>query len=269
MELLTPNPRLTVRRMCRLTLLVAAACFAINSFVLSPLYIKFASDIMYAEAWWVYLLYYLTEEGLIDMAVFAVCYPATIYAVWCVGLKRAVRVPLSFALLTLARFVVNFFMTAITDSALPDAEEFLSFDLPYIAALYLLEMLQFALIIAITLSVRRRYLRNRELREAEALLEGGKAAAEAPLLPFTRLFGMKNPLQRASFLMALLVTVLGVMSDQIYQFTLFSQNGYTDGLLIMVLDLIADLFLGAILYFAALLLINRFYGKDTEAATQN
>ena len=65
--------------------------------MLAPIYIKYASDIMYAEAWWVYLLYYLTEEGLMDLVVFAVCYPATIYAVWLVGLKQAICVPSSAA----------------------------------------------------------------------------------------------------------------------------------------------------------------------------
>ncbi len=267
MEQITPNYRLTVRRMCRLTVLVAAICYALNSFVLSPVYIQFASDIVYADAWWVYILYYLTEEGLMDLAVFAVCYPAAIYAVWCAGLKRAVRVPLAFALLTLARFVVNFFMTAITDSALPDIDEFLSFDLPYIGSLYLLEMLQYALVIALTLAVKHRYLRKREYLEAEALLDGREVPTEAPLFPFTRLISVKNPLQCSALLMGLLVAVLRVIMHQIYQYTLFTQNGSTDGLTVMVLDLVSDIFVGVILYFAAMLLINRFGPKD-EAASE-
>ena len=265
MEQITSNYRLTVRRMCRLTVLVAAVLYALNSFIVTPLYIQFASDIVYADAWWVYILYYLTEEGLLDLAVFAVCYPAAIYAVWQAGLKRAVRVPVAFALLTLARFVVNFFMTAITDSALPDVDEFLSFDLPYIGALYLLEMLQYALVIALTLAVKHRYLRKREYAEAEALLDGREPAPEAPLLPFTRLVSVKNPLQCLALLMGLLMTVLRVITHQIYQYTLFTQNGMTDGLAVMVLDLISDIFVGVILYFAALLLISRFYRKDAEA----
>lgn len=268
MEQLTPSCRSAVRRMCGLTVLVAAVLYALNSFVLSPVYIKFASDIVYADTWWVYVLYYLTEEGLLDLTVFAVCYPAAIYAVWCAGLKRAIRVPVAFALLTLARFVVNFFMTAITDSALPDIEEFLAFDLPYIGALYLLEMLQYALVIAMTLAVKHRYLRKREFLEAEAMLDGKTAAPEAPLLPFTRLISVKNPLQCSALLMALLVFVLRFASHQIYQITLFVQTGRSDGLLVMVLDILSDIFVGVIFYFAALLLISRFYGKDAGAESK-
>lgn len=268
MEQINQNTALTVRRMCRLTLLVAAIGYALNSFILSPLYINFASDVLYSETWWVYLLYYLTEEGLLDLAVFAICYPAAIYAVWQAGLKRAIRVPVSFALLTLGRFVVNFFMTSITDSALPSMEDFLSFDLPYIGALYLLEMLQYALVISLTLAVKHRYQRKLDYLEAEALMAGKEPAPVAPLLPFTRLVSVKNPLQCSAFLMALMILVIRVAMHQIYQFTLFARTGASDGLFIMVLDLISDIFVGVIFYFAALLLISRFHRKDLEANAQ-
>lgn len=264
MEQINTNSKLTVRRMLRLTVLAAVIGYALNSFVLAPLYVKFASDVVYANTWWVYILYYLTEESLVDLAVFAVCYPAAIYAVWQAGLKRAIRVPVAFALLTLVRFVANFFMTAITDSALPDMGEFLAFDLPYIGALYLLEMLQYGLIIALTLWVKRRYTRKRELLEAEALMRGEEPAPEAPLLPFGKLISLKNPLQCSVLWMAILVFAARVVMHQIYQYTLFITSGYTDGFLIMALDLISDVFVGVILYFAGMLLISRFYRKDAE-----
>ena len=264
MEPITPNPWLSVRRMCRLTVLVSAVCFAITSFVLSPIYIKYASDIIYAEAWWVYLLYYLTEEGLLDLAVFAVCYPAAMYAVWIAGLKGAIRVPVTFILLTLARFVVNFFMTAITDSALPGMDDFLSFDLPYISALFLLEALQYALIIALTLWVKRRYARRCEQLAADGLLAGKDVEIPA-LFPFTTLISVKNPLQLSALWLGIWMFVSRFASHQIYQYTLYVTSGYTDGLTVMALDLISDIFVGVIFYFAAILLFTRFYRKDAGA----
>ena len=263
MEPITPNTRLSVRRMCRLTVLVSAICFAITSFVLAPIYIKYASDIMYAEAWWVYLLYYLTEEGLMDLVVFAVCYPATIYAVWQAGLKQAIRVPISFALITLGRFIANFFMTSIVDGALPNAGEFFSFDLPYIGVLYLLEMLQYALVILLTVLVKRRYERKRE--EVALLSAADATAPTSTLFAFTRLLSVKNPVQLSALLMATVLFVLRVAQHQIYQYTLYMTSGYTDGFVIMALDLISDIFVAVIAYFVALLLLSRFYRKDTEA----
>ena len=262
MEPITPNPWLSVRRMCRLTVLVSAICFAITSFVLSPIYIKYASDIIYAEAWWVYLLYYLTEEGLVDLVVFAVCYPATIYAIWRAGLRQAIRVPVSFALITLGRFMVNFFMTSIVDGALPGAGDFFSFDLPYILGLYLLEMLQYGAVILLTVLIKRRYDQK---REAESLLpETEVTATPASSFIFTRLLSMKNPIQCSAFLMALVVFVLRVLQHQIYQYTLYITSGYTEGIVIMALDLVSDIFVSVIMYFVALLLMSRFYRQDME-----
>ena len=267
MEQTTIDTRYTVRRMCRLTLLVSAICFGINSFVLSPVYIQLASNVAYADLWWTYILYYLTSEGLIDLAVFAICYPAAMYTVWHAGLKGGIRVPVTFALVTLSRFVVNFFMTAITDSALPDAHEFLTADLPMIGGMFLLEMIQYALPIALTLWQKRRYERAQGILEAEALSETG-APAKAPLFVFTRLLNFKNPVQTSAFLMALVMFLFRFAMHQIYQYALYITSGYTDGLFIMVLDLITDLFVSLILYFAALLLLSRFYRKDAERSAR-
>ena len=267
MDQTNPNPSLTVRRMCRLTILVSAICFALSSFVLAPIYIQFASDIVYAEAWWVYLLYYLTEEGLIDLVVFAVCYPAAIYAVWQAGLKQAIRVPVAFSLITLAKYLVNFFMTSIVDGALPNMSDFLGFDLPYIGALYILEILQYALVIFLTLMVKRRYARKQAILEAEALLPDAEPAAPAaPLFSFNRLLSVKNPIQLSALLMAALLFAVRIIMHQVYQYTLYVTSGYTDGLFIMALDLISDIFIAVILYFAALLLLSRFHRKDAETA---
>lgn len=262
MEQNIPNTQPIVRRMCLLTVLVSSACFALMAFIFSPIYIRFASDVVYADSWWVYILYYLVEEDLLAHTVYAVCYPAAIYAVWKAGLKGAIRVPLSFALITLARFVADFFMTAVADSALPNLTDFLSFDLPYITTLYLLEMLQYALVIAITWEVKRRYLRKRAAAAAESLLESGCEDSEMPLFPFVRLVSAKNPLQLSALLMALVVFLLRFGSHQIYQLTLYAYTGYTDGLLVMVLDLFADIFVGVIFYFVALLLLSRFHRKE-------
>lgn len=262
MDQATPDIRLSVRRMCRLTVLISAICFAATSFVLAPIYIKYASDIVYAEAWWVYLLYFLTEEGLVDLAVFAVCYPAAIYAVWRAGFKGALRVPVAFALITLGKFMVNFFMTSIVDGALPSASEFFRFDLPYIGVMYLMEIAQYAVVILLTLWIKRRYLRC----AAEAELTPGMPAPVAPGYTFDRLFSVKNPVQRSALLMAVLLFAVRVVMHQVYQYTLYVTSGYTDGLLAMVLELFSDLFIGVILYFVALLLLSRFYRKDAESA---
>ncbi len=258
----TPDARRTVRRLTLLTVLVSAICFGLSSLVLIPVYIQLASNIATSESFLTWVLYYLTEEGLIDFFVYAICYPATMYAVWHVGLKRAVRIPVAFSLITLGRFVLNYVMSAITDSALPDWEEFLTAELPMIGTMLILELLQYALPILFTLLLKKRYLQKQAEREA---LEG-KDYRLVPLLPITRLFSFSNPLQFSALLMGVVIFAFTFGAQQIYQYALYITTGYTDGWLIMALDLIADLFIAVILYFAALLLFSRFHRKDLEAA---
>ena len=62
-----------------------------------------------------------------------------------------------------------------------------------------------AAVIAIALWVKRRYLRKQEYLEACAILEKKELAPLEPMLPFTGLFSLKNPLQRSTFYMALTV----------------------------------------------------------------
>ena len=262
-----PDSRLSVRRMTRLTVLMSAVCFAISSLVLSPIYIRFASDVVYADTWWVYLLYYFTEEGLVDLAVFAVCYPAAIYAVWQAGLKRAIRVPVAFSLITLVKFILNFFMTSIVDGALPDISAFLSVDLPLIGAMYLLEILQYVLVILCTLAVKRRYMQKQMAIAENAQHRHSEATRfHDELFPFTKLLSAKNPIQLSALWMTVMVLGARILMHQIYQYTLYIHTGSTDGLLVMALDLISDVFVAALLYFAALLLLSRFHRRDTESA---
>ena len=247
-----------VRRMLRLIVLVAAIGFGLDSFVLSPLYIRFVADISYQASWWVTALYYLTDGGLIDLTVFAVCYPATIYAVWYAGVKRAARIPVAYSLITLAKFLVNFFMTCITDRAMPDVEEFFTIDLPMIAAVFFLELLQYILVLAVSTAARAVYEHKCSLAQPDANLEDIRSR----VFLFTRLVTFKNPVQLVAFVSAALLFVGRVIMHQVYQYALYKNSGYTDGLVVMILDFLGDLAIALIFYFVSLLLLMRFEKKN-------
>ncbi len=247
-----------VRRMLRLTLLVAAIGFGLRSLVLSPIYIRFASDVAFADDWWVVILYYLTDGGLCDLIVFAVCYPASLFAVWMAGIKRAKSVPILYAVLTVAKFLLNFVMSCITDSALPEFSDFVAGDLPIILAMVGLELLQYALMLLIISIWRNRYENRLALSEAAAEL-GRNIPAPTPAFPLRRLVDIKNPVQGTAFFTALILLVGRISMHQIYQYALYITSGYTEGLLIMAIDLISDLFISVLFYFAFLLLLPRFH----------
>lgn len=266
----TLDTRGIVRSMRRFTLLVAGIGFALCSFVLTPLFIRFATDVAFQDSWWVYILYCLTDAGLVDLAVVTLCYPATLYAIWRMGFKSASSVPGTFALLTLGKYIVNFLFPALTyEGAFPSVEDFLDFDLPIMLANYGLEMLQFALVILITVLIRRGYFRKAWMQQARESDAGADFTVTDPdtgeLFSFNRILGLRNPVQVSALMLAVVIAFMRILMHQIYQFTLYF-NGGTEGLLVMLTDLFLDLAIGVIVYFAALLLVARFRRRELNRA---
>jgi hypothetical protein len=261
----------TLRRLCGLTALISGLGILVCSIILAPLFVRFVSDVMYKDTWWVYLLYTLTDGGLIDTAVIILCYPLSLYAVWLGDMKQAYRVPLVFALMTLLKYAVNLIYPVLTyEGVLPDAHQFAHFDLPIMLANYGLEMLEFAVILLLAVLVKRAYTRKKLMEQARELMEDFDSETAVvsmePLFPFTRLLALRNPIQLSAFLMALTVTVVSAVAHQIYQSTLYYYGG-TEGLKVMAMDMTMDLFMGVIAYFAALLLISRLHRKHSTAQT--
>ncbi len=260
------------RRIFRLVLLVAALGFGLKAFLLSPLYVRFATDVAFQDTWWVNILYFLTDGGLIDLAVFAVCYPATLYAVRNAGLKSSLSIPVAFSVCTLVKFLANFFMDALSEGALPDIEDFLTLDLPMILVMVALELLQYILVILIALFVRWRYDARIRVAEGMKLLPRNQRV-DYPLppadFPFTGLYTRRNALQRGGLLTAISVTLWRVVMHLIYQIAQFTQFGSSEGWVVMLIDLVGDIVIGAVFYFVGLLLMMYFRQKEDAAPNEN
>ncbi len=260
--------RKAVKRMTTVILLAAGIGFFLKAVLLSPLYVHYYSNSLYRDAWWIKVLYYIvTGGGLLDLATFALCYSATIYAVWEAGLKRSIRVPLIYAGLTVLKFVVNFLMVGITDSALPAPDDFFSVDLPVLLAQIGLELLHYILIILATLLCKRSY-RNR-IRTAEGMLllpiaQRVDYPMPPPPFPFTRLLSVKNPLQLAAILSAIVLLVGRTVNHLVYQIDLYMRYGVSDGWIIMLGDFIADICIATLFYFVHLLLLDHFHKRESQ-----
>ncbi len=264
------NTSSPVRRLLPFVLIVASVGFFLKSLVLAPVYIRFVSDVMYTDAWWVNILYYLTEGGLLDLAVFALVYPTTLYAVFFAGAKKSMRIILPFIGLTGAKFLLNFFMTSITDSALPDLDEFLQIDLPMIMVMLGLEWLQYGLVVLVGMLVRCLYHRRIEIAEGMRLLPASRRVdypmPPAPL-PFERMLVWRNPLQRGAFLVSLMMFIGRFAMHMVYQIALYDKFGSSDGWIFMLSDLLSDLVIAAVMYFVSMLCMMRIYRKETTTAS--
>ncbi len=253
-----------VRRILRLVVLVAAIGFVLEAVALRPVLIHFGSDIAYRDAWWVEVLYWLVEEGLWTIIIMAVVYPATIFAIWRVGLRDARRVPIAFACLMLGKFVLsNYIVAGLTSGALQSIGDFLAEGLFSILLMLFLELGQYGLTVLFAARARCRYIERSELAYAEAQLTGRGSAAALAVYPFHRLVALRNPLQGPAFWTAVVLAAGRILNYQILQYTYYEFMGGTDGLWQMLIDLGTSLFLGVLFYFVSLLLFLQFQPKST------
>ena len=264
------SPRSSVKRMLVLTLLVAGLSYLVYSLLIYPAYMQLSSDVAYRDTLLADILYLLTEDGLVSLCVFGVCYPATVYAIWRAGFGKAYGVPVAFASATLLKYVVNFFMTALSDKALPSWETFWAEDFPLIAGTYLAELVQYALVVVAVVIIRHVYLQKTAVPTVPTA-DGGEAPdALAGLMPFRKLMDFRNPAQLSAFVTACVVLLLRWLAHTSYQITLWYAlllgAGTPDVWFLVLLYFVTDVLVAALIYLVSLLLLSAFDRRDRKKA---
>ena len=158
--------------------------------------------------------------------------------------------------------MLNYLMSCLTDTGFPGVDEFLR-DLPPILLMLILELLQYAIVLFIAVLASTRY----ESRVAAAELRRGLTDENmpAPVFPFSKLVNFRNPLQFTAFWTSVILFLSRELGYHIYELTLYINFSSTDGWADMLLNLLADLALGVLVYFAAILLLPRFHSKESNS----
>ncbi len=247
-----------VKKMYKLVMLTALLGFGLYALVIAPLYTQLSADIAYQEAAITYVLYYALSA--VELAVFFIVFPATIYAVWRGGLLGSRSVWITFALATLVKYVLNFFVDCIADGNIPSWQNFVDKDVPIILPNFLLELGQYALILFMAVLIVRGKKRK---WQTDVLLDGPKAGDERSLaFPIVKLFSLKNPVLASAFATSLFLFIARAVSHLIYQLALLIYNGESEGTMVLIIDLVSDLLLAAIAYFVMVLLLSSFDKRE-------
>lgn len=252
-----------VSAMKKWVLIVSAVGFGLYSVLLSPLYTQLDSNVTYQESLVTYILYYLVYG--VEIAVFWGVFPATLYAIWRAGFKKASPVWITFHIATAAKFFLNFIMDCILDGSVPSLDFLINRDLPIILPLFLLEIAQYWVVILISVLTIRRRKRKWQI---DVLLDGSAAGDERSLaFPIVKLFRWKNPVQAASFGIAVFFGLVRILMHLYYQLVLLVYTNKTDGALIITVDMLSDVLLAVAAYFVMILLLSSFDRKEiTELA---
>jgi hypothetical protein len=238
---------------------VMAVCFVLYTMLLAPLsvwlYDLTTTNVLYEH---LYPLSYVLEEivmPIVNLTAFFAAYAAAAYSLWVGGLRGARRITVSIALLTLGKFVLNYLVSSMMAGAFSSLEIFWTEDLPIILPMLLLELLQHTVVILLAAWLMTRYDR----RCAE-VMPGEEAPA--PVLPFTKMFSLKNPLQCWIFWTSILMLLARWYMTGLHELVSAVFNGFSAGWVWILLYAATDLILIAAGYFAMTLLIMGFYRRD-------
>lgn len=232
--------------------ITAFALFTLYACLLVPMYVQLNADTLYRDGIIVDILYYAQES--IDYIVFFAVYPITVYSIYARGFKKSGGLMMIYPLAVVYKYIANYIASCITDGALPSADVFLGFDIWYNLTAVLIEVGQYMLIALwahiIFTNVRRVFA----VREKAAIAQGHSVDFRDEVFPMTRLFNLKNPMQKALLYSAVTVSALRILMYAVYQFTLIVYNGFNDGWGGHGIELVSDLFIGAIGYLAMVLI---------------
>lgn len=249
-----------IGKMLSLVVWVSAVCYGLYALVVAPLFTQLDTNVVYQNSVITLILSFVPE--ILDVTVFAIVYPATIYAIWRGGFRKAYRIPLVFALLTLAKYIVNFFMTCLTDGGFPSWEIFVETDMPNMLPAFLLEILQYGLVLALAVVIRATRLR---CSEEEKLYSRKTIQVRSLAFPITKLISRASAVQWTSLWVSVVILIGRWFNHGMYQLTLLVYNGQPDSAAVIVIDFVSDVFVAAVMYFVSILLLSYFDKKEMEA----
>ena len=235
------------------TILVLAVSFSLYAFLLNPLEIKIKADTTYAD--WEFLLAWYARE-LNDVLALIWVYAVTAYVLYRNGAKAIGSVACIYAGLTVYKTVANWLFGCLTDvGALPTWSKFFLDDLWAMAGAWIPDLLVYAAFVLVLLLFTRRLRRGM----AEGTLDVAVSTS------FVRLLDMKNPMQRAAFLIGAFVIAVRWSLHVIEQISLWSV-GQLEYVWVVLGRLAIDVLVGVIAYFGAALLMQLFDRMNTKRA---
>lgn len=194
------------KRLFRIILFIAFPAYIIHSCVTSPLYTVFASDVALQS----YSLIFDVLNDLIDLFVFFLGYATVIYGIYRLSLKK-IKTTFYFAMLApVFKYLLKLAVSPIVDGIL-DFNDLLiglySFGISGV-----LEITQFLAVIFASKAYIDRHKKMEEIvSKASKTVGSADGAPDLSVLPFKKIFNLKNPLQRSAFISSVIVSAVRIV----------------------------------------------------------
>lgn len=234
---------------------VMGLIYCLYCFVLVPLSLRLASDVVYSSSAVVTVIEVIYD--IAEIIAISLGYAALIYSMFRYGLSDSIPTVIIFCCVTLFKYVANLCMDWVNYGF--DIQS-LGRDILVILLPFLLEVLQFLAIMLISHRVISRY------REVYGRADGdscGTCKDDEGVYPFSGVVNRKNPLMRVSLYSGMVVIITCILQSVPYYFTV--SYIYGEFPFVSVLSqILGSVIEGVVCYFAVILFLMMFFERRVK-----
>ncbi len=240
-------------RLSLFMLICLSAIFAIITFIIEPLYLRFVSDITIRVTVLPSILDIL--RILAETLAFAVCYSVIIFTAVNFGTKRTFGIFGVYAAICTVRRLCVLVMTFIIYHSIEVGDIF------NICVALAFECILALVVALISLRVSSSY----NQKKADIKKAAGVTGDFSKLKPieFNRVFSRANPFLLCSFICACILTVYNIFERILYDFSLGAPDGAGE-IIMMVAYYISDILFGMIFYAVCWLILSKLFNKAKD-----
>ena len=236
-------------------LFIAYPAYVLQACVISPIFTVTDGNVLYKDGFLSLAFYFLGI--IIDLFVIFLSLAVVIYGLYRLTLKDMRAVILAVLLAPVFKNILKIAVSPFVDGVLNLNQ--LIMDAYSLSLSSVFEVLQLAVILLIVYRPIKRYRENLVIVNKASAALGKVNTTHMDLLPFKKIFSMKNPLQIGAFVSGLVVAIVRIIMhliDDFFGFAIISFN------MIFFLPYVLSLICGALGYFFMLYIFISIGARD-------
>lgn len=253
----TKSPTVTVAKKYNFNLIMALSCaviFSLITFVLNPIYVSVASDIITSVTIIPSLVELLIDS--LDILAFVIAYSLIIYSAATKNASYAIKLCGIYILGCLLRRMATLLMSIGSIS---------QNDILSVVVYFMLEGIQAVIVTAIATSAAKKFHFTAAQMEKAARQLGDFSNYKD--LEFTRVYSRSNPLQSSALKAGIMLSAVKIISRIIYDISYGAPDGASE-ILTMVIYYFSDILICVIFYTLCWLIFSRLYKTDSTLKEQ-
>lgn len=221
----------------------------INTVVLIPIYSSLEANIVYRGSLISVLIKYV--QDFLDVCAFSFAYAMIIFSTLFLTRSYTRLTAAMYTAIFIVQIPLKLLMNVIIYGSLGNEFE-ITMDIVYLGVYFALQMLQLLIVYIIARLNSDRFKSSLPVPDSKKAIND---TSVKPVIPFSRIFDRKNPLQCACAKMALLIVVVKILTRIVNDVTFGAPESFSE-VAVMIIYYLSDVIYGAIAYFIALFAVN-------------